>query len=221
MPVSPIDPNTGAPGGTTDWAKLLGPKRAAGPITKNGKVVSAEAGFDPAAIGSLLEMMRSGADRQIQPMEMPSMSITPDEFKRGSAETQARMVKKYGADQILRGKGAGNIAPGNDPIGGGYSAGYNPGEPGFEYSGGPKTTATSGGVQQMSGGYAPQDDRNLQSALATASLGGDSPQAPPDVFRAIKRRRIMNQLDDPGIAQLASQYGIIPGDEMLRGIRGY
>lgn len=212
MPVSPIDPNT--PGGGIDWSKLLGPKRAAGPITKSGKVVSAEAGFDPNAVGSLIEMMRSGRDREIQPLDMPSMSITPDEFKRGSADTQARMIKKYGADQIVKGKGAGSIAPGNDPVGGGYSAGYNPGEPGFEYSGGPKTTATAGG-------YAPQDDRNLQSALATASLGADSPQAPPDVFRAIKRRRIMNQLDDPGIAMLASQYGIIPGDEMLRGIRGY
>lgn len=212
MAVSPVDPNV--PGGGIDWSKILGPKRAAGPIQKSGKVVSAEAGFDPNAVGGLLEMMRSGADRQIQPMDMPSMSVSPEEFKRGSAETQQKMIKKYGADQILRGKGAGSVAPGSDPIGGGYTAGYNPGEPGFEYTGGPKTTATSGG-------YDPQDDRNLQSALATASLGADQPQAPPDVFRAIKRRRIMNQLDDPGIAMLASQYGIIPGDEMLRGIRGY
>lgn len=221
MPVSPIDPNSTSSGSGTDWAALLGKKRAAGPITKSGKVVSAEAGFDPNALGSLFEMMRSGADRQIEPLEMPGMSITPDEFKRGSAETQARMVKKYGADQILRGKGAGKIDPLNDPVGGGYTANYNPGEKGFDYTGGPKTSATSGGMQQMSGGYQPQDDRDLQTALATASLGGESPQAPPDVFRAVKRRRIMNQLDDPGIAMLASQYGIIPGDEMLRGIRGY
>lgn len=220
MPVSPI--GSGVPGaGTTDWAALLGKKRAAGPIQKNGKVVSAEAGFDPDAVGSLLEMMRTGADRQIQPMEMPSMSITPEEFKSGSAATEKRMIAKYGADQILKGKGAGSVAPYSPGDIGGYESNYTPGQPGISYSGGPKTTATSGGVQQMSGGYDPQDDRNLQSALATASLGADQPQAPPDVFRAIKRRRIMNQLDDPAIAQLASQYGIIPGDEMLRGIRGY
>lgn len=215
MAVSPINPNGTSSGSGTDWATLLGmKKRAAGPIQKDGKVVSAEAGMDPAALGSLFEMMRSGADRQIEPLEMPSMSITPEEFKKGSADTQARMIKKYGADQIVKGKGAGNVAPYSPGDIGGYSSGYNPGQPGIEYSGGPKTTATAGG-------YDPQDDRSLQSALATASLGGDQPQAPPDVFRAIKRRRIMNQLDDPGIAMLASQYGIIPGDEMLRGIRGY
>lgn len=211
MPVSPIDPTTGAPSGNIDWAKLLGNKRAQGPVQKDGKVVSVDPAYDPAAMGSFLEMMRNGSVRDIQPMEMPSVSYgSRAEFDADQKTNAAAMAKKY----PNAGKNPGVIAPQNDPIGGGYTAKYNPGEKGMDYTGGPKMTATSGG-------YSPESDGGLQSALSTAAMGVDSPQAPPDVFRAVKRRRIMNQLDDPAIAALAAQYGIIPGDEMLRGIRGY
>lgn len=209
MPVTPV-PGGGTNPGNQQYRNSAIRRSSSGGVT-TGEVM--EPGL---SMQNFLSFLGSNPDgptaalRSIEPLDMPSMSISPEEFRTGSAASEKFMNKKY-PNAGKKGT-VGSIEPNMGGPSGGYTANYNPGERGFEYTGGPQAT---------SGGYAPQDDENLQGALASSSLGMDSPQAPPDVFRALKRRRIIDQVNDPMVASMAAQYGIIPGDEMLRRVRGY
>lgn len=208
MPVTPV------PGGGTPGSKPY--KNSAIRRSSSGGVTTGEVEDPGLSMQNFMNMLGSHpggpgmALRDIEPLEMPSMSISPEEFRTGSAASQKFMDKKY---PNAGKKGfVGSIEPNSGPSGG-WTDNYQ--DPGNRYS------QTSGGMSPTSGGYAPQGDENLQGALASSSLGMDSPQAPPDVFRALKRRRIIDQVNDPMVASMAAQYGIIPGDEVLRKVRGY
>lgn len=217
MPITPIGNGSGNQGGVNQipgFPNYPDYKASAQRRSSAGGVTSSEVEDPDKSIFNFLSMLGSdptGNIRAIEPLEMPGMSVSPEEFRSGSAETAALLQKKYGSAK------PGQVGPMDDPIGGGWTAGYNPGEPGFDYTN--SAQQASGGVSPTS--YSPQNDDRLQGALGAAAMGTDSPQAPPDIFRALKRRRIIDQVGDPAVAQLASQYGIIPGDEMLRKIRGY
>jgi hypothetical protein len=186
-------------------------------------VTSSEVVDSDKSIFNFLSMLGgdpTGNMRAIEPLDMPSMSVSPEEFKSGSAATGKYLDNKYGTAQTQQGKGAQQVGYQDDPIGSGWTSNYESGVPGINYTNSGQQSQTSGGSMAASS-YNPQGDEGLQGALGAAAMGQDSPQAPPDIFRALKRRRIIDQVGDPAVAQLASQYGIIPGDEMLRNIRGY
>lgn len=228
MPITPVGGAVGSGGqGATGVKQIPGlpnytdySASAQRRSSKNG-VTSSEVMDPNKSIFNFLSMLGNdptGNARAVEPLDMPSMSVSPQEFQSGSAATGKYLDNKYGTAQTQQGKEAGQVNPQSDPIGSGWTSNYNPGQPGIDYTN--SGQQASGGAMAASS-YNPQGDEGLQGALGAAAMGADSPQAPPDIFRALKRRRIIDQVGDPAVAQLASQYGIIPGDEMLRNIRGY
>lgn len=132
---------------------------AVGPLTKNGKVVSADVTDGGSSISNFLNMLMgpegnmdpNSTIRGIQPLDMPSVSYgSKSEFNADQKAAEKRWTSKYGSlNNSNDGGKPGKIAPQNDPIGGGYTADYNPGEKGISY----RYSPTSGGsVSATSGG---------------------------------------------------------------------
>lgn len=139
-----------------------------GPITKNGKVVSADV-LDPQnSIDNFLKAFAGGQGlREVEPMEMPGVKYgSKSEFNADQKAAEDRWVKQYGSlNNSNDGGKVGSVKPSTDGPGGGYTADYNPGDKGMSY----RYSPTSGGsVMATSGGEIkgnPNSDKFRQTAI--------------------------------------------------------
>lgn len=174
----------------------------------------------------MTSMMYPGA----RPQPAPINVVPYDAIERRNSVAQQSMPG--GLEEfisMITGGGHTSVQPGVGPSGPGQVAPSGPANPlmppgGGQFSGGQSGSVTTVDMDNPSyqgGGYNPSNDPGLQSALTTGSMGINAPQAPPDVMQAIKRRKIIESVQDPLITQIAAQYGIIPPDVGMRKIQGY